>query len=112
DAVHLTLQGDETLRVEDDRNVSRRIGGPVEEQSHLDLGGRVADTNANEKAIELRLREGKGTREILRVLRRDDEEGIRQRDRLTVDRHLAFVHRLEQGGLRTRAGAIDLVGEQ
>ena len=31
--------------------------------------------------------------------------------RLRPDRHLAFLHRLEQGGLHLRRRTIDLVGE-
>ena len=47
-----------------------------------------------------------------RVLRRDDEERIGQRMGRPVERHLLLFHRLQQRALRTRRGAVDLVGEQ
>ena len=50
--------------------------------------------------------------EVLRVLRRDDEEGVGQRDGLPVERDLPLVHRLEQRRLRARARAVDLVGQE
>ena len=85
---------------------------PSRTQAHLDLGRRVADADAQQEAIELRLGQRERPGEVLRVLRRDDEERIRQRDRLPVERDLPLVHRLEQRGLRARAGAVDLVGEE
>ena len=42
----------------------------------------------------------------------DDEERLRQRVRLTLDRHLAFLHRLQQRSLRLRRCAVDLIGEE
>ena len=85
---------------------------PVEHEPHLDLRRRVADADAEEEAIELRLGQRKRSGEVLRVLRRDDEERLRQRDRLPVERDLPLVHRLEQRGLRARARAVDFVGEE
>jgi hypothetical protein len=55
---------------------------------------------------------GKGAREVLRVLRGDDEERVGQRRGDAVDRDLPLVHRLEQRRLRARARAVDLVGEE
>ena len=83
-----------------------------EEQAHLDLRRRVADAEAQHEAVELRLGQREGAGEVLRVLRRDDEERLGQRDGLAVDRDLPLVHGLEQRGLRARARAVDLVGEQ
>jgi hypothetical protein len=108
----LALQGDELRGVEDDWDVARRVGLPVEEEAHLDLRRRIADADAEEEAIELRLGERERPREVLRVLRRDDEERVGERDGLPVERDLPLVHRLEQGGLRARARAVDLVGEE
>ena len=48
---------------------------------------------------------------VERVLRRQDEEGIRRRVGVAVHRDLALGHRLEEGGLRARHGAVDLVDE-
>ncbi len=53
-----------------------------------------------------------GAREVLRVLRGDHEERLRQRRRGPVDGDLPFVHRFEQGRLRAWAGPVDLVGEE
>ena len=93
-------------------NVARGVGVSVEQEAHFDLRRRVADSNPDEKAVQLRLGEGKGAREILGVLRGDDEERIGQRDGLAVERDLPFVHRFEQRGLRARARAVDLVREE
>jgi hypothetical protein len=45
------------------------------------------------------------------VLRRHDEERIRQRARHAVDGHAPLAHRLEQRRLRLRRRAVDLVRE-
>ena len=111
-AIDLALQRDELRRIEDAGDVARRVGVAVEEEAHLDLRRRVADADAHHEAIELRLGQRKGAGEVLRVLRRDDEERIRQRNRLSVERDLPLVHRLEQRRLRARARAVDLVGEE
>ncbi len=46
-----------------------------------------------------------------RILGRDHQERLRQPARDAVDGHLSLGHRLEQGGLRTRHRAVDLVDE-
>src|SRR5579863_1665605 len=84
----------------------------VEHEAHLHLRRRIADAYAEEEAIELRLRKRERSSEVLRVLGGDDEEGLGQRDRLAVQRHLPLVHRLEERRLRPRTGAVDLVGEE
>ena len=111
-ALDLALQRDEATRVEHARHVARCVGMAVQHETHLDLRRRVADAHAQEEAIELGLRQRERAREVLRVLRRDDEERIGQRDGLAVERDLPFVHRLEQRRLGARAGAVDLVGQQ
>src|SRR5579863_3872644 len=47
-----------------------------------------------------------------RILRRNDQERLRQFVGMRVDRDLAFVHGLKQRGLRLRRGAVDFVGQQ
>ena len=111
-AIDLALQAHERLRIEHDGDVADAVVIRFEEQAHLHLRRRVADANANHEAIELRLRQREGAGEVLRVLRRDDEERLGQRVRLAVERDLPLVHRLEQRRLRARARAVDLVGEQ
>ena len=46
-----------------------------------------------------------------RVLRRNDEEGLRELVALAVDRHGSFIHRLEQRGLGAGRRAVDLVDQ-
>ena len=46
------------------------------------------------------------------ILRGDHQEGLGQRKRLPLDRHLRFLHGLQQRRLRLGGGAVDLVGEQ
>ena len=112
DALDLALERDEARRVEDARDVARGVGLPVEHEAHLDLRRRVADADAQEEAIELRLGQRERAGEVLRVLGRDDEERVGQRDGLPVERDLPLVHRLEERRLRARARAVDLVGEE
>ncbi len=45
------------------------------------------------------------------ILRGDHHERPGQPMRLTVGRHLPLTHRLQQGALRARRGAVDLVGQ-
>jgi hypothetical protein len=78
----------------------------------LGLPRRVPDANSQHEPIELRLGQGECAREIVGILRRDDEEGLGQGERLTVDGDLSLVHRLEERALRAGRCAIDLVGEQ
>ena len=49
---------------------------------------------------------------LVRVLRRDHEERVGELVRLAVDRDLALLHRLEEGGLRARGRTVDLVGQE
>ena len=72
----------------------------------------VADVDAEEEAVELRLRQRIGALVLDRVLRRRDQERRGQRPRLAVDRDLALLHGLEQRGLRLRRRAVDLVRQQ
>ena len=86
--------------------------GAVDEHQPLVLAGRIADRHAQQEAVELRLGERIGALVLDRVLRREHEERRPEPARLAFDRHLAFLHRLEQRRLGLRRGAVDLVGEQ
>ncbi len=81
------------------------------EQGALGGGIRVIQANAQHEAVELRIRQRIGPGQFHRILRRDDEERIRQFARGAVDGDLLFGHRLEQGALRFRRRAVDLVGQ-
>ena len=81
------------------------------EHLQFDLALRIAQRNAEQEAVELAFGQRIRALELDRVLRGDDHERPRQRMRLAVDRHLPLAHRLQQGALRARRGAVDLVGQ-
>jgi hypothetical protein len=85
----------------------------LEAPQHLDLAilGRIADLEAHEEAVELRLRQRERALELDRVLRREDDERRRQPARVALDGDRALLHRLEQRRLRARRRAVHLVGE-
>ena len=72
----------------------------------------IADAQAHEEAVELRLGQRVGAVVLDGILRGDHHEGPRQGMRVAVDGDLAFVHGFEQGGLGLGRGAVDLVGQQ
>ena len=71
----------------------------------------VAELEAEQEAVELGLWEGERALELDRILGGDDEERAGQEGGLALDGELAFLHRLEESGLRAGGGAVDLVGE-
>src|SRR6202034_265138 len=73
---------------------------------------RVAEGDAHQEAVELRLGQAEGAELLVRVLRGDHEEHIRQRIGGAVGAHLPLLHGLEQRALGARTGAVHLVGEQ
>src|SRR5205823_13765030 len=73
---------------------------------------RIADRQLHQEAVELRFRQRVRTDVLDRVLRRDDEERIGQRQAVLLDRDHPLAHRLEQRRLRLRRGPVDLVGEE
>ena len=72
----------------------------------------IAHRHPQQEAVELRLRQPIDAFLLDRVLRRQHQERLRQRQRRPLDRDLEFLHRFQQGGLRLGRGAVDLVGEQ
>ena len=72
---------------------------------------RVAEAEPEHEAVELGLRQRERALVLDRVLGRDHEERVRHRVRDAVDRRLALLHALEEGGLRLGRGPVDLVGE-
>ena len=71
-------------------------------ERHVDL---------EEEPIELRLRQRVGALHLERVLGGEHEERLGERVLLLGDGDAVLLHRLEQGALRLRRGAVDLVGE-
>ena len=82
--------------------------GPVP----LLLRARIADRDANQKAIELRLGKRVGSLELDRVLGRDDQERRLEPEGLPFHRDLGLLHRLQQRGLGLGRCPVDLVGQQ
>src|SRR6059036_3218842 len=82
------------------------------EDLDLLLSGRIPDVDLQQEPIDLGLRERVGALVLDRILRRDHEERPVQRERLALQRRLAFLHRLEERGLGLRRGAVDLVREE
>ena len=82
------------------------------EDGPLRVTTRVRDGELQEEPIELRLRQRVGPLELDRVLRRGDEERLRERTALPLGRDLMLLHGLQQGGLGLRRRPVDLVGEE
>ena len=82
--------------------IERRARRLLREHPRLLAVGRVAEREPRREAVELRLGERIRPLVLDRVLRGDDEERLLELVRLTVDRHLRLLHRLEQCGLRLR----------
>ena len=79
--------------------------------SHQLLLGREGDVDLEEEAVELRLGQRIGPLHLERVLGGEHEERLRQRVLLLGDGDPVLLHRLEQGALGLRGGAVDLVGK-
>ncbi len=112
DALHGGLQADDIVARQ---HGTHAIGGghfDIAQNFALAGGVRVADAEAHEKAVDLRL--GQRVRAVVlhRVLRGDHHEGTRQHVGAAVDGDLALVHGFQQRRLRFGGGAIDLVGQQ
>jgi hypothetical protein len=78
----------------------------------LPIAARIAERRAQEESVELGFGKWVCALVLDRVLRRDDEERRLEHMRDALDRDLPLLHRLEQGGLRLRRGAVDLVGQE
>jgi hypothetical protein len=83
----------------------------VADDLELVVGPRVPECRLEQEAVELRLRQRERALELDRVLRREHEERIGERAGDAVHRDLALRHGLEQGRLRLRHRAVDLVDE-
>ena len=78
---------------------------------HLQLAAaaRIAKRDAEQEAVELGFGQWKRSLVIDRVLGGQHDEGLGQPVRHPVDRDLRLLHRLQQGRLRLRGRAVDLV---
>jgi hypothetical protein len=111
-SVDFALDGNEAGGIKDDREILCRVRVAAQKKAHFHLGWRIANANPKQKSVQLGFRQRKRANEVLRVLRGDDEEGVRQRQRLAVQRDLPLAHGLQQRRLGSGAGAVDLVGQQ
>jgi len=87
------------------------VTGAAAQDFALGFVGRVAHLDAHQEAVELRFGERVSAVMLDGILRGDDQEGLRERKRTSVNGDLRFVHGFEKSGLRARRGAIDFVGE-
>ncbi len=75
------------------------------------IGAGIPDADIEKESIELRFRERIRPFLLDRILRREYEERLGQRHRPPGRCDAMLLHRLEQGGLRARRRAVDLIGE-
>ena len=93
-------------------DLGRRLAPVVSsEYRALVFRTRIADDGFEDEAVELGLRQWIGAFVLDRVLRREHEKWVGQRERLAFEGDLPLLHRLEQRALRLRGRAVDLVGE-
>ena len=78
--------------------------------SDFEIG--IADVDLHQEAVELGFGKGIGAFLLQRVLRGQNVERVGQVVAHAGDRDVAFLHGLQQCGLRARAGAVDFVGHQ
>ena len=72
----------------------------------------IADGDAHQETVKLRLGQRVGAFQVDRVLGGDHQKRRVERIRLPLYRYLALLHRLEEGRLGFRRRAVDLVGKQ
>ena len=87
------------------------VAGRQREDAVLLRLRRIVDDDVEHEPIELRLGQRIGALLLDRVLRREHEQRPLELVAHAVDRHLVFLHRLEQRRLRLGRRAVDLVGE-
>ena len=92
----------------------QRLRGAGGGQQHRAFGGErgIAHLDFQQKPIQLRFRQRIGAFLFDGVLCGQHMEWTRQDMLHAGHRHAALLHRLEQGRLRARRGAVDLVGHQ
>ena len=83
----------------------------VAQDQFLVFDAGITNAQPQHEPIQLRLRQRIGAVMFDWVLRRYHEERLRQLMRHALNSYMAFSHRFEQGRLRLRRSAIDLVGQ-
>ena len=110
-AAHQSLQIQDLVAAHDRLDLFVDEGGRSSGDLELLVEARVANEDLEHEAVLLRLGQRIGAFLLDGVLRRQDEERIGQPVTNPADRDLAFLHGLEQCGLRLGRRAIDLVGQ-
>jgi hypothetical protein len=96
------------------------LGHVVERLAPLDVASsdpglasriRIADAQADEEPVELRLGQRERPLVLDRVLGREHDERLGEWSGDALERNLALLHRLEEGGLRSRRCPVDLVDQ-
>ena len=72
----------------------------------------IGDVDLEEKAIKLRFGQGIGPLLLDRILGCQNMERARQVVGVSGDRDMMFLHALQQSGLGSRTGAVDLIRHQ
>src|SRR5437879_527723 len=85
-------------------------GHPLHDGDLFQYAG-IGDDDLEHEAVDLRLRQRIRPFALDWVLRRQHQERVRQGEGLLADRHLPFLHRLQQRGLHLRRRTVDLVGQ-
>lgn len=113
DLIGEALESDDLFGGHDGLESSQRgAGGIVDQDLGFVVGVGIAEADAHEKAVELGFGEEVGALELVGILGGDDEEGFEEFSGVAVDRDLILAHGLEEGGLGSRGGAVDLVGDE
>ena len=81
------------------------------QHGHFVLELRVAQSQPDQKPVQLRFRQRKSAFVVNRILGGDQEKRRCQFIVVSVGGHLPLGHGFEQGGLGARRGAIDFVGQ-
>lgn len=76
------------------------------------VGRRVAQSMAEDEAVELGFGEFEGSRLLDWVLGSDDEKRGRQREGLRTEGYFTFLHRFKKCALDLGGGAVDFVGKE
>ena len=114
DVLDCPLHRDQRLCIDDplERELVLTPLEPPVEHGDLVVAAGVPDRGAEDEPVELRLGERVGAFVLDRVLGREHEERRPEGPCLPVHRDLPFLHRLEEGRLCLRRGAVDLVCEE
>ena len=86
---------------------------PFHSEQHRALTGSIwnAKLDPHEEAIELRFRQREGADLVLRILRRDNKEGLREFVRDAIGGDVVFLHRFQQCALRFCGRAIYFINQ-